>query len=146
MAKSDQAEGAALGVAPAGAPVSAFLKSAGTWIHGHSEVLSAMEAVMADWIERRHEAFDLWSRSLEKVCECREQVDFTRVQQDWLSDALRLTACAVCALSGNTVASTRKATAGVDRIVGTLADDVLERRRAKPETSGNRPVERIAAD
>jgi hypothetical protein len=105
-----------------------------------------MEAVMADWMERRREAFDLWSRSLEKVRECREPVDFIRVQQDWLFDALRLTACAVCVLSGNTAASTRKATAGVDRTVGTLADDVLERRRGKPETSGNRPVERAAAD
>ena len=146
MAKSDQAEGAAVEVAPAGVLVSAFLKGAGTWIHGQSGVFSAMEAVMADWIERRREAFDLWSRSLDKMCECRKPVDFIRVLKDWPSDALRLTASAVCVLSGNTVAWIWKATAGVDRTAGTLADDVLERRRGKPETSGNRPVERVAAD
>jgi len=141
MTKSDQAEGA--NVAPATVLASAFLKGAGIWLHGQEEVFSAMEGVMADWIARRREAFDVWSRSLERMRECRDPVDFIRAQQDWLCDTLRLAGGDLRVL---TAASTRKVAARVDKTIGRLADDNLKTRRGKPQTSGSQPVERAAAD
>jgi len=146
MTKSDQAEAAAVAIAPAAVLASAFLKGAAMWVHSQGEVLSAMEAVMADWIGRRREAFDMWSQSLEEMYECREPIDFIRVQQDWLCDAVRLTACEIRVLAGDSAALTRKAAAGLDKTVGRPTDDILETRRGKPQTSGSQPVERAAAD
>ena len=82
MTESDQPQGAVVAIAPAAVLASAFLRGAGTWVLGQSEVLCAIEGVMADRIERRREAIAIWSRSLEKMCGCREPVDFIRVQQD----------------------------------------------------------------
>src|SRR5215469_10926885 len=108
MTKSDQAEGASM--APATTVLaSAFLKGAGIWLLGQEEVLSAMEGVMADWTARRREAFDVWSRSLERMRERRDPVDFIRVQQDWLCDTLRLAGGDLRVLAGDSAASTRKA-------------------------------------
>ena len=53
-------------------------------------------------MRRRHEAFDTWSRSLQKMCECRNPVDFVQTQQDWLRDAIRLATFDVNALAGDT--------------------------------------------
>ena len=146
MTKSDQTEGQVVGIAPAAVLASAALKGAGVWMRGQGEALSAMEAVMAAWIGRRREAFDIWSRSLERMWQCRDPVDFIRVQQDWLSDALRLTACDIRVLASAAAPSTRKAAAGVDKTVGRLTDEIRETRRGKPETSGSQLVERAAAE
>ena len=69
---------------------SAVLKGAEIWTNAQVEVLSVMEAAMADWMRRRREAIDTWSRSLQKMCECRNPVEFVQTQQDWLCDAIRL--------------------------------------------------------
>ena len=90
MIKSNSAEGAGIGILPAAVLTSAFLKGAEIWINAHGEVLSAMEAVMADWMTRRQQAIDTWSRSLKKMCECRDPVDFIQTQQDWLSDTIKI--------------------------------------------------------
>ena len=94
------------------------------------EVLSAMEASMADWTRRRHEAFDTWSRSVQKMCECRDPVDFVQTQQDWLCDAIRLATLDMRSLAGDTAIFTRKMTAGFEKPAGT-DDDVLRRQSPK---------------
>jgi hypothetical protein len=109
------------------------------------EVLSAMEASMADWTRRRHEAFDTWSRSVQKMCECRDPVDFVQTQQDWLCDAIRLAALDIRSLAGDTAILTRKMTAGFEKPAGP-DDDVQQRRRRRPEVGESRPVERVAAE
>jgi hypothetical protein len=135
MSKIGQAEGATVGIAPAAVLGSALLKGAGIWMRGNGEILSALEALMAGCIGPRREAFHIWSRSLEKMCECRSPVDLIRVQQDWLCDAVRLTACDIGLPAGDTAVSTKEAAAGVDKTVGSLANDLPKMRRGKPETS-----------
>lgn len=146
MSKTDQSDNAAAGIVPAAVLTSAFLKGAEIWINGQGEVLSAMEAVMADWIRRRHEAFDTWSRSLKRMYQCRDPVEFVQTQQDWLCDAIRLTASDIRALAGDAAILTRKATVRVDKTVGGPNDDILKTRRGRPETGASQPVERVAAE
>jgi len=105
-----------------------------------------MEGLMADWLRRRHEAFDSWSRSFKKMCECRDAVDFVQVQQYWLYDAIRLTTLDVRALAGETVMSASKITTGVEKPVDSANADILKTRRGKPEAAGGPPVERVAAE
>jgi hypothetical protein len=89
---TNQAESERSEIIPGAVLTSTFLKGAEIWMNAQVEVLSAMEAWMADWTRRRHEAFDTWSRSVQKMCECRNPVDFVQTQQDWLCDAVRLAA------------------------------------------------------
>jgi len=100
---------------------------------------------MADWQRRRHEAFDAWSRSVQKVCECIDPVDFVQTQQDWLCDAIRLAALDIRSLAGDTAILTRKMTAGFEKPAGS-DDGVPQRRRGRSEVGESRPVERVAAE
>lgn len=143
MIKSNPAD---VGISPAAALTSAFLKGAEIWMNAHGEVLSAMEAVVADWMTRQREAFDNWSRSLKRMCECRGPIDFVRMQQDWLCDAVRLTAFDIRALAGDTTILTRKPTPGVDKTVSSQADDILKTRRGRPDTGVSQREERVAAE
>jgi len=145
MIKSNQADSAGSGSLPADVLASAFLKGAEIWVNAQGEILSAMEAMMGDWMRRRRDAFDTWSRSLNKMCECRDPVDLVQTQQDWLRDAIRLTAFDIRALAGNTSILTSKATAAVERPADSL-DESVKTRRGRLETAEHRPEERIAAE
>ena len=118
-------------------------------MNAHGEIFSAMEAVMSDWMTRRREALDSWFK---KMCQCRDAVDFVQTQQDWLCDAIRLTTSDIRALAGDTAILTgtgiltRQLTTGVEKTVGSAADDNLKTRRGRPETAGSQPMERVAAE
>ena len=73
-----------------------------------------------------HEAFDTWSRSVQRMCECKDPVDFVQTQQDWLCDAIRLAGFDMRPLAGDTAILTRKTTAGGDKTIGGPADDILK--------------------
>ena len=146
MTKVNQAESTRSGIITGAVITSAFLKEAEIWINAQSEVLSAMETLMADWMRRRHEVFDTRSRSLRKMCECRDPVDFIQTQQDWLRDALRLAASDASALAGDTTTLTRKMTAGFEKPVESPDDRVPQARRGRPETGESQPVEQAAAE
>ena len=80
MTKATQAESVRSQIIPGAVLTSAVLKRAEIWMNAQGEVLSVMEAAMADWMRRRREAMDTWSRSLQKMCECRNPVDFVQTQ------------------------------------------------------------------
>lgn len=146
MTRANQAESARSGIIPGAVLTSAVLKGAEIWMNAQGEVLSVMEAAMADWMRRRREAIDTWSRSLQKMCECRNPGDFVQTQQDWLCDAIRLATFDIRALADDTATLTRKTTSGFEKPVGSREDDVPETRRGKPEAGGSQPVERVAAE
>jgi hypothetical protein len=141
---TNQAESKRSEIIPGVVLTSALLNGAEIWMNAQVEVLSAMEASMADWTRRRHEAFDAWSRSVQKMCECRDSVDFVQTQQDWLCDAIRLAALDIRSLAGDTAILTRKMTAGFEP--AGPDDDVPQRRRGRPEVGESRPVECVAAE
>ena len=145
MIKS-QVEAASEGISPMIFPTSALLRGTEVWLNAQSEVLSAMEGLMADWLRRRHEAFDSWSRSFKKMCECRDAVDFVQIQQDWLYDAIRLTTSDVRALVGDTVMLASKITAEVEKPVESPNADIPKTGRGKQEAAGGPSVERVAAE
>lgn len=145
MTQANQAESERIEIIPGAILTSAFLKGAEIWMNAQVEVLSAMEASMANWTRRRHEAFDTWSRPVQRMCECKDPVDFVQTQQDWLCDAIRLAGFDMRSLAGDTAILTRKMTVGSERPAGTN-DDVLQRRRPRPEAGGSQPMERVAAE
>jgi hypothetical protein len=146
MTEANQAESARSEIIPGAVVASAFLKEAEIWINAQSQVFSVMEATMTDWMRRQQEAFDTWSRSLQKMCECRNPADFVQTQQDWIRDAMRLAAFDIRALAGDTTVLTREMTAGFDKPVGSPDGGVPHTRRGRPEAGGSQPVERVAAE
>ena len=137
MTQANQAESARSEIIPGAVLASAALKWAEIWMNAQGEVLSVMEAAMADWMRRRREALDTWSRSVQKMCECRNPVDFFQTQQDWLRDAIR-------ALGGDITILTRKMTTGFEKPAG--ADDDVRQTHRRPEVGGSQSVERLAAE
>jgi hypothetical protein len=142
---TNQAESKRGEIIPGAVLTSALLKGTEIWINAQVEVLSAMEASMADWTRRRHEAFGTWSRSVQKICECRDPVNLVQTQQDWLCDAIRMATLDIRALAGDTAILTRKMTAGFEKPAGS-DDDVPQRRRGRPEVGESRPLDRVAAE
>ena len=132
-------------IIPGAVLTSALIKGAEIWMNAQVEVLTAMEASMADWTRRQHEAFDAWSQSVQKMCECRDPVDLVQTQQDWLCDAIRLAALDIRSLAGDAAILTRKMAAGFEKPAG-LDDDIPQMRRGRPETGESRPVARVAAE
>jgi hypothetical protein len=145
MIKANQAEIARSEIVPGAVLTSVVLKGAEICMNAQGEVLSALECAMEDWIRRRREAMDTWSRSLQKMCECRNPVDFVQTQQDWLCDAIRLATFDIRALAGDTVTLTRTMAAGFEKPAGP-DDDVPQTRRGRPEVGGSQPMERVAAE
>ncbi len=141
---TNQAESKRGEIIPGADLTSALLKGTEIWINAQVEVLSAMEASMADWMRRRQEALGTWSRSVQKICECRDPVDLVQTQQDWLCDAIRMTTLDIRALAGDTATLTRKMTAGFEKSAGP-DDDVPQRPRGRPEGGESRPLDRVAA-
>ena len=142
---TNQAESVRSEIIPGAVLTSALIKGAEIWMNAQVEVLSAMEASMADWTRRRYEAFDAWSQSVQKMCECRDPVDFVQTQRDWLCDAVRLAALDIRSLAGDAASLTRKMTAGFEKPTGS-DDNVPQWRRGRPEMGESRPMERAAAE
>jgi hypothetical protein len=78
------------GIIPGSVLVSALLREAELWTNAQSEVLSFAEAANAGRMDRWREAVENWSRSLQRLCDCRNAVDCVRTMEDWLRDAVRL--------------------------------------------------------
>jgi hypothetical protein len=144
MTKTNLAENARSEIVPGADLTSAVFKGAEIWMNVQGEVLSVMEAAMANWMTSRREVMDTWSRSLQKMYECRNPVDFIQTQQDWLCDAIRLATFDMRALAADTTILTRKMTAGFEKPAG--ADDDVRQTRRRPEVGGSQPVERMAAE
>jgi hypothetical protein len=146
MTKASQADSARNEIIPGAVLTSAFLKGAEIWMNAQGEVLSVMEAAMEDWTRRRNEAFDIWSRSLKKICDCRNPADFFQTQQDWIRDAMRLAVFDTRAVVGHTTVLTRKMAAGFEKLVGSPDDTAPQTRRGRPEAAESQPSERVAAE
>jgi hypothetical protein len=137
MTQAKQAESARNETIPGAILTSAFLKGAEIWMNAQGEVLSVMESVMVDWMKHRGEAIDTWSRSLQKMCECRNPADFVQTQQDWIRDAMRLAAFDIRALAGDTTVWTKKTPAGLENPVGSPDDGQPQTRGGRQEAGGD---------
>ena len=145
MTKANQAESERSEMMPGLALTSVFFKGAEIWLNAQVEVLSGLEAAMADWTRRRDEAFGTWSRSVQKMCQCKDPVEFIQTQQDWLCDAIRLAGLDIRSLASDTAILTRKMTAKLEKSGGP-DDDLPQSRRGRPEVGDSQPVERVAAE
>src|SRR6266571_5965667 len=78
-------------VVPESFPALVLLSGAEAWIDAQDKMLCAAEAIWANSVKRRREAIEATSRSLQKICECRNPVELVQTQQDWLCDLVRWT-------------------------------------------------------
>jgi hypothetical protein len=141
---TNQSEGKRSGIIPGAGLTSALLKGPEIWMNAQVDVLSAMEASMADWSRRRHEAFNAWSRSVQRCLSAETRLISFRPNKigyatpfGWPFD--------IRSLAGDAAILTRKMTAGFAKRAGP-DDDVPQRRRGRPEVGESWPVEGVAAE
>ena len=128
--------------------MSAFFKEAELWTNAQSEVLSFAEAAIAGRMDRWREALDNWSRSFQRLCDCRNAIDCVQTLQDWLGDAVRLATSDMRALVDDSRSLTRWTGAGFQAPEGNAErhKHVAGVHDERPEAGGARVEERIAAE
>ena len=146
MIEANRAQGN--GIIPGTHLMSALLREAELWTNAQSEVLSFAEAATAGRMDRWREAVDNWSRSFQRLCDCRNTVDYVQTLQDWLRDAVRLATSDMHSLVDESRSLTRWTSAAF-QAPGDNAErhkDVVGVYDKRPEAGGGRIEERIAAE
>jgi len=128
--------------------MSAFFREAELWTNAQSEVLSFAEAAIAGRMDRWREALDNWSRSFQRLCDCRNAVDCVQTLEDWLRDAVRLATSDMRALVDDSSIFSKWTSAAFQATGGTAErhKDVVGAHDERPEAGGSRVEERIAAE
>jgi hypothetical protein len=128
-------------IVPGAALASGFLKEAEAWIAAQGEVLSVFEESLTEWTKRWHGAIDTFSRSLQKMSECGNPIEFIQTQQTWLCDAVRSVASDARAFSADATVLTKKVSAVFEGPSGGHDGDLVEKRRERPEPRAGQQVE-----
>jgi hypothetical protein len=136
------------GFIPGTVLMSALAREAELWTNAQSEVLSLAEAAIASRMDRWREAVDNWSRSFQRLCDCRNAVDCVQTLQDWLRDAVRLATSDMRALADDSRMLTRWSSTAF-KAAGDNGEghkDIVGTHDKRAEASGSRVEERIAAE
>jgi hypothetical protein len=136
------------GIIPGTVLMSALLREAELWTNAQSEVLSFTEAAITGRMDRWREAVDNWSRSFQRLCDCRNAVDCVQTLQDWLRNAVHLATTDMRALTDDARTLTRRTSAAF-QATGDNTErhkDVVGAQDERPEAGGSRVDERIAAE
>ena len=132
---------------PIGIPLgSAFIKEAEMWMGAQSDWLTSMEGMMTDWLRRQREAFDVSSRSIQRMYDSRNLIDLVQAQHEWVSDCLHWTASEIRAASNDAVAITRKAAKRLGEVGRERSDGLQPETKAPVKTEIDHPVQRVAAE
>jgi hypothetical protein len=128
------------GIIPGTVLMSAFVRQTELWTNAQSEVLSFAETAIAGRMNRWREAVDTWSRSFQKLCDCRNPVDCAHTLQDWLRDTVRIATSDMRALADDSgiLAGWTSAALRVGEVAGTHHE--------RPEAGESRVEERLAAE
>lgn len=145
MTEFNRTESAAGAAAPA-APIAAMLREAESWTRAQCELLSGIEAIWAQWMQRQRAAIDASAGALQQMTGCRNFVDLMHIQQQWFADAVRRGASDVSALTSDAVALGRLA-AGMQTSRAGAPDRPSPPRTAPPAHAGeHRAEQRQAAE
>ena len=136
------------GIIPGTVLMSAFLREAGLWTNAQSEVLSFAETAFTGRMNRWREAVDNWSRSFQKLSECRNPVDCVQTLQDWLRDTIRVATSDMHALADDSGILTRWTNAAFQATWGNAErkKEVAGAHHQRPEAGESRGEERLAAE
>ena len=101
-----------------GAVTAAFLRDAQAWTGLQRELLSGVEAIWAQYVQRQNEAMAASARSLSALLDGRPLVEVAQLQRDWLARAARGTV--------ESVDRTREATAAAWRAVAAANESLTQ--------------------
>jgi hypothetical protein len=144
MAEFNQRDGAGSRAAPGRAVAAGVLHEAESLTSVHCELLSGLEALWVDWMERQRDALEASNRSLREMCDCRTLADIALVQQQWFADATRRGVSDIGLLASDAVALTWRV-ARADRAEAPAAASP-ERGRPPAKPGGDAPQQRAAAE
>lgn len=122
-------------------PISSVLvQEAELWMGAQSDLLTGIEEMVTGWIGRQRQAFESFSRSMQRICDARNVFDVVQVQHEWVSDCLNWTASEIRAVGGDATTISRRATEALR--------ERQERPQAQPpaETESSMPLHQEAAE
>lgn len=125
---------------------SALIREAELWMGAHSDFLTKVESIMTDWLRRQREAFDVSSRSVRKLYDCRNILDLAQAQNEWVSDCLEWTASEIRAVGNDAAVMTRNAAQRLGEAARERGSALRQPRQGSAQTAATTPMERAAAE
>jgi len=124
----------------------ALIKQAELLISAHSDFLTTVETMMNEWLRRQRQAFDLSSRSVQKICGSRSVIDLAQAQGEWVSECLRWTAAEIRAVGNNAVSMTWEAAQRFGQAARDGSDGLRQQSEGTAGTASAAPMEHAAAE
>jgi hypothetical protein len=124
----------------------ALIKQAELLVSAHSDFLTTVETMMNEWLRRQRQAFDLSSRSVQKICGSRSIIDLAQAQGEWMSECLRWTAAEIRAVGNDAVSMTWKTAQRFGQTARDGSDGWRQQSEGTARTESAASPERAAAE
>jgi Phasin protein len=118
-----------------------FAQNANLWFATHAELLANVDALTHAWLNRRREGVNSMREAIQQMTECRDPAEMLRIQQDWLSGALRRASEDVAMLNERIATVTQKATTDFEKAARNVVAPLYAVGEEMRQAAGNKPRE-----
>jgi anthranilate phosphoribosyltransferase len=123
-----------------------FAHNANLWFTTHAELLANVDALTHGWLNRRREGVDAMREAIQQMTECQDPAEMLRIQQGWLSGAVRRAGQDIAALNDGIATMTQKATTDFEKAARKVAEPLNAGGEEMLKAAGNKPHKDRAAD
>jgi hypothetical protein len=123
-----------------------FAHNANLWLGTQAELLANVDALTHAWLNRRREGVDAMRETIQQMTECQDPAEMLRIQQGWLSGAVRRAGQDIAALNDGIAAMTQKATTDFEKATRKVAEPLHAVGDEMLKAAGNKPHKDRAAD
>ena len=116
-----------------------FAQNANLWFATHAELLANVDALTHAWLNRRREGVDSMREAIQQMTELRNPADMLRIQQQWLSDALRRASEDIAGLNDGIASMTQKAATNFEKTARKVAEPLHAVSEEMLKAAGNKP-------
>ena len=116
-----------------------FTQNANLWFATHAELLTNVDALTHAWLSRRRDGVDSMREAIQQMTELRNPADMLRIQQQWLSDALRRASEDIAGLNDGIASMTQKAATNFEQAARKVAEPLHVVGEEMLKAAGNKP-------
>ena len=116
-----------------------FADNAKLWFATHAELLANVDALTHAWLSRRREGVNSMRAAIQQMTESRDPADMLRIQQQWLSDALRRVSEDITGLTTGLSSMTEKATVDFEKAAHKVVAPLYAVSEEMRHAAGNKP-------
>jgi hypothetical protein len=120
--------------------------NANLWFTTHAELLANVDALTRGWLNRRREGVDAMREAIQQMTESQDPAEMLRIQQGWLSGAVRRVGQDIAAINDGIASMTQKATTDFEKAARKVAEPLHAVGEEMLKAAGNKPQKDRAAD